>query len=267
VQRLETQAMDTNVVAPRLALSLMESIGTKTPWSQDQFEKLFKSLPSDAKAVNNEAPNFAAMYARMAPEVSFDVARASGLRLLAWLGKLDPEGPRNLAVNITTGAMKDVLKDKYDTALESDVMARQVAQTAGQQGEVDSPPEENVSVLEAMGGKGQDRSADLNQMEPSQRAREAAASGFANGTNGDKKLATRYFDIAYSSLNEVWNKKDELADAASIVQEVSEAAAQVDPVNALQRSRALQDPTAQAIGMIAVARVVSSEGGNEQASQ
>jgi hypothetical protein len=38
-------------------------------------------------------------------------------------------------------------------------------------------------------------------------------------------------------------------------------------VNALQRSRALQDPTAQAIGMIAVARVVSSEGGNEQASQ
>jgi hypothetical protein len=267
VQRLESQAMDTGIVAPRLALSLMESLGTKSAWSQDQFEKLFKSLPSDAKAVANEAPNFASMYARMAPEVSIEIARASGLRLLAWLGKLDPGGPRNLAVNITTGAMKDVLKENYEVALESDVMARQVAQTAGQQGEVDTPPEENVSVLEAMGGTGQDRSADLSKMEPSQRAREAAASGFANGTNGDKKLATRYFDIAYSSLNEVWNKKDETADAASIVQEVSEAAAQVDPVNALQRSRALQDPTAQAIGMIAVARVVSSEGGNEEASQ
>src|SRR6185369_7374378 len=133
-----------------------------------------------------------------------------------------------------------------------DVIARQVAQTAGQQGEVDTAPEENVSVLEAMGGRGQDRTAELNQMEPSQRAREAAASGFANGTNGDKKRANRYFDIAYSSLNEVWNKKDQIADDASIVQEVNAAAAQVDPVNALQRSRALQDPTAQAIGMIAI---------------
>jgi hypothetical protein len=268
VQRLETQAMESNNVAPRLVLSLMEAVGPKNPWSQDQFEKLFKSLPSDAKAVANEAPNFAAMYARMAPEMSVDIAKSSGLRLLTWLGKLDPEGPRNLAVNITTGTMKDVLKNNYDKTLEGDVMARQVAQTAGQAGEVDTPPEENVSVLGAMGSAGQDRSAELNDMEPSQRAREAAASGFANGTGGDKKLASRYFDIAYSSLNEVWNNRSQSADAANIVQEVSEAAAQVDPVNALQRSRNLEDPTAQAIGMIAVARVVSSEqGGPEEASR
>lgn len=268
VQRLESQAMENNNVAPRLVLSLMEAVGPKNPWSQDQFEKLFKSLPSDAKAVAYEAPNFAAMYARMAPEMSVDVAKSSGLRLLTWLGKLDPEGPRNLAVNITTGTMKDVLKDGYDRALEGDVMARQVAQTAGQAGEVDTAPEENVSVLGAMGSTGQDRSAELNDMEPSQRAREAAASGFANGTGGDKKLASRYFDIAYSSLNEVWNNRSQSADAANIVQEVSEAAAQVDPVNALQRSRNLEDPTAQAIGMIAVARVVSSEqGGPEEASR
>ena len=268
VQRLETQAMESNNVAPRLVLSLMEAVGPKNPWSQDQFERLFKSLPSDAKAVANEAPNFAAMYARMAPEMSADIAKSSGLRLLTWLGKLDPEGPRNLAVNITTGTMKEVLKDNYDKALEADVMARQVAQTAGQAGEVDTPPEENVSVLGAMGSAGQDRSAELNDMEPSQRAREAAASGFANGTGHDKKLASRYFDIAYSSLNEVWNNRSQSADAANIVQEVSEAAAQVDPVNALQRSRNLEDPTAQAIGMIAVARVVSSEqGGPEEASR
>jgi hypothetical protein len=69
-------------------------------------------------------------------------------------------------------------------------------------------------------------------------------------------------------LNEVWNNRSQSADAANIVQEVSEAAAQVDPVNALQRSRNLEDPTAQAIGMIAVARVVSSEqGGPEEASR
>jgi len=37
---------------------------------------------------------------------------------------------------------------------------------------------------------------------------------------------------------------------------VSEAAAHVDAVAALRRSQALEDPSAQAISMIAVARVV-----------
>jgi hypothetical protein len=266
VQRLESAAIDNNQVAPRLVLSLMEAVGTKTPWSQEQFEKLFKSLPADAKSVGSEAPNFATMYARMAPEVDPDAARVAGLRLLAWFGKLEEGSTRNLAVNITTGAMKDVLKENYDKALEADVMARQVAQTAGQPGEAELPPEENVSVLGAIGGRGEDRTAGLSDMPPSQRAREAAANGFANGTGGDKKLATRYFDIAFSSLNEVWNNRSEKTDAASVVQEVSEAAAQVDPVNALQRARNLEDPTAQAIGMISIARVVSSEQGSSDES-
>lgn len=264
VQRLESTAMDNNKVAPRLVLSLMEAVGPKSPWSQEQFEKLFKSLPSDAKASSNEAPNFAAMYARMAPEVDTDAARAAGLRLLTWFGKLDEGSQRNLAVNITTGAMKEALKENYDKALESDVVARQVAQTAGAPGEIEQPPEESASVLGALGSKGEDRTAELNDMQPSQRAREAAASGFANGS--DKKLASRYFDIAFSSLNEVWNSRSESTDAAAVVQEVSEAAAQVDPVNALQRARGLQDPTAQAIGMIAVARVVASEQGSPEQS-
>ena len=42
----------------------------------------------------------------------------------------------------------------------------------------------------------------------------------------------------------------------AVVEEVSEAAAQVDPVAALRRSQALQDPSAEAISMLAVARVV-----------
>jgi hypothetical protein len=267
VQRLESAALDNNVVAPRLAMSLMESVGVKAPWSQEQFEKIFKSLPSDAQTSTVDAPNFATLYARMAPEVDADSARSAALKMLDWLARMDASDSRNLAVNVTTGAMKDVLKENYDKALESDVIARQVAQSAGQPGEVDTPPEESVSVLNAIGGAGQDRTAELNDMQPSQRAREAAASGFANGTKGDKKLAARYFDVAYSALNDVWNDRSQSADASAVVQEVSEAAAQVDPVNALQRAQHLEDPTAQAIGMIAVARVVASEQGSSQTAQ
>jgi hypothetical protein len=39
---------------------------------------------------------------------------------------------------------------------------------------------------------------------------------------------------------------------------VSEAAAQVDSLDALRRTRGLDDAAAQAIGMISVARVVAS---------
>jgi len=43
-----------------------------------------------------------------------------------------------------------------------------------------------------------------------------------------------------------------------VVEEVGEAAANVDAVNALQRAQRLQDPAAQAIAMLAVARVVAA---------
>jgi len=39
---------------------------------------------------------------------------------------------------------------------------------------------------------------------------------------------------------------------------VSEAAAHVDAVNALERAQRLRDPTAQSLAMLAVARVVAS---------
>ena len=70
-------------------------------------------------------------------------------------------------------------------------------------------------------------------------------------------MADHYFDIAFSSVEEVWSDRSSLsANAPDIVQEVSEAAAQVDPIAALQRSERLQDPSAEAISMLAVARVV-----------
>ena len=94
-------------------------------------------------------------------------------------------------------------------------------------------------------------------MPPATRAREAAASGFASGSSGDRKLADHYFDIAFASVDEVWSDRSTTsASAPEVVEEVSEAAAQVDPVAALQRSQRLQDPSAEAISMLAVARVV-----------
>lgn len=72
-----------------------------------------------------------------------------------------------------------------------------------------------------------------------------------------RPMAHHYFDIAFSSVEEVWSDRSSLsANAPDIVQEVSEAAAQVDPIAALQRSERLQDPSAEAISMLAVARVV-----------
>ena len=70
-------------------------------------------------------------------------------------------------------------------------------------------------------------------------------------------MSDHYFDIAFSSLDEVWSDRASIkASAPDVVQEVSEAAAQVDPIAALQRSERLQDPSAEAISMLAVARVV-----------
>jgi hypothetical protein len=44
------------------------------------------------------------------------------------------------------------------------------------------------------------------------------------------------------------------------VEEVGEAAAQVDSLNALERAQKLRDSSAQAIAMLAVARVVAGNG-------
>jgi hypothetical protein len=233
-------------------------VGSKTSWAEEHFVKLFSALPADAEGFRREAPNFAAMYDRMSADVSRDAAQSTGLKLLAWLGKMKEGGARNLAINIVTGAMRRALGEKaYEEALSTDVMAQQVARSAGQAGDAERPVEEQVSVLAAMDVKGTDRIPQLQKLPPSQRAREAAASGFATGTSGNLKQATRYFDLAFSSLEDVWSARDK-SDATAVIEEVSEAAAQVDPVDALKRAQRLQDPSASAIGMIAVARVVAA---------
>ncbi|MGB7554259.1 MAG: hypothetical protein WBM04_07785 [Candidatus Korobacteraceae bacterium] len=244
-------------VAARPILALMDAEGAKSAWSQAMFTKVFASLPADASSFASEAPNYAAMFVREAPEMELDAVKTAGLKFLLWLAKVPDSPERNVAVNMVTGSLNNVLgKDAYQELLRSDIMAQQVANSAGTETSSLPPEEESVSVLRAMGNKG-DRTDQLNSMPPSLRAREAAASGFASGTSGDRKLADHYFDIAFSSLDEVWSDRASLKmSAPAVVEEVSQAAAQVDPVEALQRSQRLQDPSAEAISMLAVAQVV-----------
>jgi hypothetical protein len=255
-QKLEA-GLEQGTVAARPILALMDATGMKTAWSQAMFSKLFASLPSDATPLLNDAPNYAAMFARAAPSMEKDAVKTAGAKFLLWLAKLPDSPQRNVAVNLATGTLTDVLgHDGYQELLRSDVMIQQIAGTAGQNATVPAPEEESVSVLRAMSNTS-DRTDELNAMSPSMRAREAAASGFASGTSGDRKMADHYFDIAFSSVDEVWSDRaTSKTDAPEVVEEVSEAAAQVDPVAALQRSERLQDPSAEAISMLAVARVM-----------
>lgn len=260
VARKLDAALDKNIVAPRALMAVMEAQGHSTPASQQRFEKMFRSLP-DASKNADEAENYAAMYAQMAPDVSKDLASEAGLELLVWLGKVKDSPLRTLAINITGGAMQQSLGEEgYRKALEKDVVAQSTVQNAGEPREIERPQEDTVSVLEAMDNVGTDRTDALRGLPPVQRARQAAASGFAAGTSGKKDQATRYFDMAFSAVDDVWEARTPKTDAAAVVTEVGEAAAQVDSLNALTRAQKLRDSSAQAIAMLAVARVVASSG-------
>jgi hypothetical protein len=256
-QKLMT-ALNEGVIAPRALMALVEADGPKTRWSQDVFAHMFSSLPApDSETARTEAPNFAAMYLRMAPEIDKDAATQTGMKFLEWLNKVPDSNERTMAINMTVGQMKQTLGEQaFNEALESNVIARQVASQAGQPAELPHGQEEVTSVLSAMQSNGVDRTEEISKLAPSMRAREAAAHGFATGTAGDRKTADRYFDIAFSALDEVWANRAEQKDAPAVVEEVSEAAAQVDSIAALKRAQALSDPSAQAIGMLAVARTV-----------
>lgn len=256
-------ALAEKVIAPRLTMAMIDAEGPKSAWSQEKFKQLFSNLPDPSSpSTQKESVNYASMFANMGKDVDKDAAKRAGLSLLNWLGKMETSGDKNLAVNITTGGLKEALgEEAYNRALESDVMARQAAQTAGAAGEVSREEEESASVLQAMRST-QDQTDELNKLPVSMRARQAAAHGFASGTSGDKRAAENYFDIAFSAANENWSERGSSNRAAEVVEEVSQAAAQVDPVSALNRAqKQLSDPTAQAIGMIAVARVVVSQPG------
>jgi hypothetical protein len=260
VSRKLDAALEKGIVPARALMAVMEAEGSGSQWSQVHFEKMFNSLP-DPKDGAAEAENFAAMYGQMAPAMSKDVASRTGLKFLAWLGKVQDSPLRTMAIHITTGAMQQALGDEaFQAALQKDVVAMSTVQNAGQDREIERPQEDTVSVLEAMGNNGSDQSEKLRGLPAVRRARQAAANGFAAGTSGQKDQAAKYFDIAFAAVDEVWDARTPQADTSSVVQEVGEAAAQVDSLNALTRAQALRDSAAQAIAMLAVARVVASNG-------
>jgi hypothetical protein len=258
-QILLDTAIKQGVSAPRALLAAIDAVGAKTRWAQDSFEQQFSSLPKDYDKEAPRAPEFAALYQRMAPDAPKDTARKAGLEFLEWLSKVPDSGERNMAINAATGTMQQVLGDDgYSDALASNVVARDVAKRAGEPGEIKPPQEDNVSVLQSMTNPREDKTDDLEHLAPPLRARQAAADGFAASHAHDQKLADRYFDIAYPAAEEAWEQRspEKGNNAVAVLEEVSEAAAQADPVAALQRAQRLQDPTASAISMLAVARVV-----------
>jgi len=259
VSRKLDAAMEKGVVPARALMATMQAQGENSPWSQEHFAKMFASLP-DPKENAAEGENYAAMYAQMSPQVDKDVAAKAGLQLLVWLGKQEDSPVRALSIHIASDAMQQALgAEAYQKALQSDVVAQSTVQNAGEIREIPRPKEESVSILQAMDNKG-DQSERLGGLPPSLRAREAAANGFAAGTSGDKKQAGKYFDMAFSAADEVWEARTPETNAAAVVVEISEAAAQVDSVKALLRAQKLRDNSAQAIAMLAVARVVASNG-------
>jgi hypothetical protein len=172
---------------------------------------------------------------------------------------MNDSGERNLAINMTSSVLKDVLgQAAYDEALASDPVVRMVTATASRSRPVQAPAQENVSVVSAL-RDGADRFETIAQLPASLRAREAAAYGFAAAQRGDHSSADRYFQLAFSSAEEVWAMREQQADAPAVLQEISEASAQVDAVETLKRARSLSDPTAQALSMLAVARVVAGQ--------
>jgi hypothetical protein len=260
VSRKLDAAMGNKVLAPRALMATMEAHGAKSPWSQAHFEKMFDSLPDPQRSAG-EAEGFAAMYARMAGDVGQDAARKAGVQLLAWLSRVDDSPQRTQAITITTGAMRQVLGEEgYVQALQADVAANAAAHNPGRQQRIERASGQGVSILEAMRNKGTDQSDRLRDLPPSDRARQAAANGFAAGTGGDMSQASKYFDMAFAAVDEAWEKRTPESNSAAVVQEVGEAAAHVDALNALARAQKLHDSASQAIAMLAVARVVGSRG-------
>jgi hypothetical protein len=259
VSRKLDAALEKNVVAPRALMAVVEAQGTKSAWSQNHFESLFKSLP-EPQENTGEAADLAALYSRLASDVDKDNAAKAGVQLLVWLGKLDDTPQRSLAVNTTTAAMRNALgAELYEEALQSDVSARAVAQSPAKNRNIERPPSQGTSVLDAIRNSG-DQSERLRGLPPSERARQAAAQGFAAGNAGDRTQAGKYFDMAFTAADDAWESRTPDTNAAAVVQEVSEAAAQIDPLNALERAQRLRDTSSQAIAMLAVARVVASNG-------
>ncbi len=258
IQRELTDGMRQGSAAPRLLMSAMEAAGAKSAWTAQQFSDVFSSLP-DAPTSGALAPAFADLYHQFAGNLDAPAVRSAGLKLLSWLGKVPTSPERVQAVTTAAEAMKKALgPEEYNEALQSDVMASQAAQVAGQPFEVPPPDDGDSTVLVSrLFGQKEDKSAELEDMPAPRRAREAAAYGFAAAQDGDNSRAQRYFDTAFAALNEAWSQHRPGEDVVGMVEEVSQAAAHVDPVQALSRAqKLLLETPAQAVSMLTIAQVV-----------
>ena len=207
VSRKLDAGLEKHIVAARALMATMAAQGESSAWSQQHFAKMFDALP-DPKDNAAEAENISAMYMQMSKSVSKDVATKAGLQLLNWLGKVPDSPLRTLSIRIATEAMQQSLGEEgYKKALESDVVANTTVQNAGEPREIERPQPEGVSILSAMDSQGTDQTERLRSLPPTQRAREAAASGFASGHGRNKQQASKYFDMAFSAADEVWDSR------------------------------------------------------------
>ena len=256
VQRKLEYAEQQGIAAPRALLAAMEANGTRSTWSQQQFESVFSSLPDPAYH-SADAVNYAAIYERFSSIVDKGTAREAGLRLIAWLGKMPASPSRVQALTSVSAAIQKALgEEQYREALRSDVIALQTVEGAGHSFEI-TPPDEGtaVSVLRATNYR-QDHTDALQQLGPAQKARQAAAYGFAAAQAGDEAAAARYFDTAFAAIEDAWALRGPRLNAVAVVEEISSAAGHSDPIAALARAQRLQDAAARAISMLAVAQAV-----------
>lgn len=261
VSRKLDAALEKNIGAPRAMMAAMMAQGTNSQWTRAHTEKAFSSLP-DPKESAAVAADFAALYAGLAADLEKTLARKTGLQLLDWLGEIEDSPRRSQAIRTTSAAMQQALGEQdYRQALESDAVANMLVRRSEtfQSGQF-AATKPGISVLAAMANNSKDQSDRLRALPSPQRAREAAAYGFASAQAGDKHQAAQYFDMAFSAVDEAWEGRASQTDTAALVQEVGEAAAQSGSLDALQRAQRLHDSPAQAIAMLAVARVVASKG-------
>lgn len=244
--------------APRALMAIADHSGDTSPWSRTHFEQLASNLPDPEKGTSL-APEYANAFAQLAPQMDRSTVKKVGIELLDWLAKMNDAPEKQLAIQSTAGAMKQVLGEKaYSEALADDVIAQQTAQQTGNAEITPDDEEDSVSVLGAMQNKGQDRTDELQELPARRRAEEAAAAAFANA--GDKNAASKYLDMAFRASDEAWSQQEDFGkSAAPVVEQVCEAAAQVDYVDALKRAEGMEDPAEQAIGMLAVAQTVLSK--------
>ncbi len=248
--------------APLSLLATMRAAGAKSNWTLQQFDSVFSNLP-DPKTSAAQAPLFASLYENFSGSVDTASARNAGAKLMVWIGKMETGPERVQAATTAVRAVKKVVGvQRFQEIVESDPIAAQAAQLAGQPAQMPLPVEEQQVEVGRLDLKG-DHAGELEKEPAPRRAREAAGYGFAAANSGDKQLAERYFDIAFGALNDVWSNRLPGTNVAGIVNEVSQAAANVDPVAALQHAQHLQESSAQAISMLAVADTVV----NRQAPQ